>query len=280
MSLLPRKEISVALCPDKVVVVAWTKWLRRRVVSQAILPATPSHASDWLPALKILTEWLADNELGKADVTILLSNCFVRFAMLPFSDDVSNRVERLTIAGLLFESIYGEAAKQWKLALDDEEYGEPSLVAAMDAALWDALNQVGLSGRLRKISVRPYAASVVNAFRNQILSDNCLLTVIEHGQAIFFKIKGNKAVGVLKANLKLNTAQEISSLLQRELLISGLSESGDARVYLHIAGNQNFIEAATISGVNLVCLQNDHSDSSAAADENPFYEMAFVEGLK
>lgn len=280
MSLLPRKEIRIALCPDKVVVVAWTKGLRRKVVSQAILPATPSHASDWLPALKILTEWLTDNEPGKADVTILLSNCFVRFAMLPFSDDVSGRVERLTIAGLLFESIYGETSKQWKLALDDDEYGEPSVVAAMDAALWDALNQVGSSGRLKKFSVQPYATSVVNAFRNQLLSDNCLLVVIEHGQAVIFKIKGNKTVGLIKSNLKSISAQEISTLLQRELLISGLSECGDAVVYLHMTGSQHSIEPATIAGIKLVCLQSDHSDFPAAADENQLYEMALVEGLK
>ena len=126
--------------------------------------------------------------------------------------------------------------------------------------------------------MQPYAASVVNSFNKQIQSGNCLLVVVEHGQAVVIDIKDKKTVGVRKANLNLNTEQEISSLLQREVLISGLNDGG-ARIYLHMAGNPS-LKPPTVAGMDLVVLRNDKEASSALVHEDPRYEMAFAEDMK
>lgn len=276
---LRRKELRVVLCPDKVIILVWKNGLRRSVISQAILPATPANASDWRPAMVILEQWLTENDLGKADVKILLSSCFIRFAMMPFSGDVSDYAERLIVAGLLLESIYGETAKQWKLTLDNEVYGEPCMVAAMDSALWDTLNQMVAPRQLRVVFIQPYVASVINAYAKKIQDGDGLLAVVESGQAALVDIRDKKIVGVRKTMLSGNSGEaEIAGLLHRETLISGLHDEG-AKVYLHVAGDRSIAIPAG-AGMNIIALRDETKTGSSLCNEDAGYEMACVDSMK
>lgn len=274
-----RKELRIMLCPDKAVVMVLKRTLGRKVVSQAILPAIPDNSADWRPAMEALEQWLTENDLTKTDVKILLSGNFVRFAMMPFSDGVNSRAERLTVAGLLFESVYGETARQWKLALEEEEYGEPCLVAAIDLALWDALFQMISSRQLRVVSVQPYVVFVSNAFNKQIQDGNSLLVIVENQQAVLMEIKDNKISGVRKTTLSADSdGPEFISLLRREMLISGLSEA-TSRVYLHIAGDPNFKIQAD-AGMDVITLRNESNAAISLHAEDPAYEMVCVDEMK
>ena len=264
-----RKELRVVLCPDKVIVVAMTSGLRRKLVSQAILPVISDNTADWHPAIDTLDRWLAENDQGKAEVRILLSSCFVRFAMIPFSENVNNYAERLTVAGLLFESVYGESAKQWKLTLDKEEYDEPCLAAAIDVELLDALNQTISSRQLKTLSLLPYVASAFSAFNKQIRVDDGLFVVLDHGQAVLFVIKEGKVVGVRKTLLGTNYGErDVVSLLQREMLISGLGVEGGT-CYIHTIGRLNY-EFPSISGLKVIALRNESKCDA-------YFDVDFVE---
>jgi hypothetical protein len=274
-----RKELRIMLCPDKAVVMVLKGALRRQVVSQAILPAIPGNNADWRPAMEALGQWLTGNDLAKTDVKILLSGNFVRFAMMPFSDDVNSRAERLTVAGLLFESIYGETARQWKLALEEEEYGEPCLVAAIDSALWDALFQMISSRQLRVVSVQPYVVFVSNAFNKQIQEGDSLLVIVENQQAVLMEIKDGKISGVRKTALSADSdGPEFVSLLRREMLISGLSEA-TSKVYLHIAGDPNFKIRAD-AGMDIITLRDERNAAVSLHAGDPAYEMVCMDEMK
>lgn len=267
-----RKELRIALCPDKVIIAAFANGLRRKLVSQAILPVVPQNSADWRSALTSLERWLAENELGKADVKIQLSNCYVRFALMPFTEGVTDYAERLTVAGLLFESIYGEAAKQWKLTLDEAQYGEPCLIAAIDSGLAEAIDQVISSGRFRNASVQPYAASVLNAFGKQVEDGEGLFVVVDHGQAVLIDIREKKITGVRKVMLGVDQDGDgIINVLRREILISGLSAES-ARVYLHIADRAKTGMPA-MTGVGVTSIQPVNKDDLLGAG----YEMIWVE---
>lgn len=269
---LLRKELRVVLCPGKVIVLAFANGRQREVVSQAILHVDPKNPADWRSAITALECWLAENELCKADVKIQLSSCFVRFAIMPFAEGVNDYAERLIVAGLLFESIYGEAAKQWKLTLDEAQYGEPCLVAAIDSGLAEAINQMASASGFRVAAVQPYAASVLNAFSKQIQDGEGLFVVVDHGQAVLIDIKEKKISGIRKVLLSVEPdGQEIINILQREMLISGLPADA-AQIYLHIAGSLK-ASIPAVAGMSVIALQHvskiDHLDAG--------YEMACVE---
>lgn len=266
-----RKELRIVLCPGKVVVVAFTNVLRRKLVSQAILPFDAENPADWRPAITSVERWLAENDVDGDDATIYLSNCFVRFAMLPFTEGMNNYAERLAVAGLLFESIYGETARQWKLTLDEEQYGEPCLVAAIDIALAETIDQLVSSCRFRAATVQPYAVSALNAFSKQISDGEGLVAAVDHGQAVLVDIREKKVMGIRKVMLGIAAdGQQIIDTLRREMLISGLSTE-TAKIYLHIGGRQEGIPA--IPGVDMIALQHANKDDRLAGD----YAMACVE---
>jgi hypothetical protein len=267
-----RKEVRIVLCPDKVIIVAFAKGLWRKIVSQAILPVAPQNSADWRSALTSLERWIAENELGKADIKIHLSNCFVRFALMPFTEGVTDYAERLTVAGLLFESIYGESAKQWRLSLDETQYGEPCLVAAIDSGLAEAIDQLVSSRRFRSVSVQPYTASVLNAFGKQIQNGEGLFVVLDHGQAVLFDIREKKIAGTRKVMLGIAPdGDEISNTLRREILISGLNAE-NANIYLHIAGSAK-LEVSPMPGVNVTTLKHISKNEHLGVG----YEMTCVE---
>ncbi len=267
-----RKELRIVLCPGKVIVVVFTNVLRRKLVSQAILPFDAQNPADWRPAITSVGHWLAENEVGRADVKIYVSNCFVRFATMPFTEGMNDYAERLAVAGLLFESIYGETAKQWKLTLDEEQYGEPCLVAAIDIALAEAIDQLVSSCRFRTATVQPYAVSALNAFSKQISDGEGLVAAVDHDQAILIDIRGKKVTGIRKVMLGIAAdGQQIIDTLRREMLISGLSTE-TAKIYLHIGGRHKEGIPA-IPGVDMIALQHANKDDRLAGD----YAMACVE---
>jgi uncharacterized protein YqfB (UPF0267 family) len=268
---LLRKELRVVLCPNKVIVMALSNRLHRKVILRAALPVIPDNTSDWHPAIAALDQWLTANGLGKAGVKIWLSSCFLRFAMMPFSDGVSSYAERLTVAGLLMESIYGENASHWKLTLDDEKYGEPCLISAMDSELWEAFNQMFIPKQSKIISIQPYVASVRNSFNNQIQDGDSLLAVVEDEQVVLVETKNKRISGIRKTMLTEDSGElGFVGLLRREMLISGLTEDS-AKIFLHVTNKQDRkIQAG--SGIDIITLHDEGKSDSEAG-----YEMA---GLK
>ena len=52
---------------------------------------------------------------GRVDVTVVLSNHFVRYAVLPAQDGAATPEEELALARFQFAKIHGERAKGWEV---------------------------------------------------------------------------------------------------------------------------------------------------------------------
>ncbi len=267
-----RKELRIVLCPNKVVVIALNKGLRRKVLLQAILPVIPDSTSDWHAAMAVLEQWLTDNDLNNANLKVLLSSSFLRYAMMPFSDGLSSYSERLAVAGLILESIYGETATQWKLTLDDDQYDKPCLISAMDSELWDALKQMSLSRQLKMISIQPYATSIRNLFSNQIQDGDNLLVVLEDEHAVLIETRNKSISGVRKTTLDEDSGGlSVIDMLHREMLISGLSEE-TAKIYLHDASDQDH-RMQVDAGMDIVLLRDENMEDPSQCSKQTGYEM-------
>lgn len=266
-----RKKVHVVICPHKIIVVALGGGFRRKKISKTTLPVTPDNQSDWHPAIAVLEQWLTENDVGKASVTVQLSNCFVRYAMMPFSDGLNSHAERSAFAGLLFEDIYGEMANQWKLTLDDAHYGESCLAAAIDAGLADAIGQIAASRGLVIAAIEPCAAAIINEFGKQLQCDAGLLVIADYSQAVLVDLRGGKLSGIRKIPLALGLDEpELVSVLQREMIISGLS-SETGRTYLHVAGRPIVMTPATIAAMNITMLLRENEQDNPV-DCNMVYE--------
>jgi len=75
----------------------------------------------------------------RSRVTVVLSNHFVRYALVPWSDAIANAAEEQAYLRHHFAKIHGERAKGWQLRASEAPKGAPRLASAVDSALVDAI---------------------------------------------------------------------------------------------------------------------------------------------
>lgn len=132
-------------------------------------------AEPWQDALARLRE----TDFRNARVTVELSNHYVRYALVPWSDALSTLAEEEIYARHHFAKIHGERAKSWAIRTSGAPHGEARLASAVDVALIDNLRQVFEKTTARLISVQPALMSRFNAARKAVPNDGAWFVVAE-----------------------------------------------------------------------------------------------------
>ena len=95
-------------------------------------------------------------------IRLVLSNAFVRFAVLPWREGVVARQDWLGLAQYAFRQDYGNAAEAWTIRVSLDAYGESVIASAIDKTLYDGLiavaNQIGFTWH----SIVPLAMCLLN----------------------------------------------------------------------------------------------------------------------
>lgn len=112
--------------------------------------------------------------------TLVLSNRFVRYAVVPFDPAVSGPEEALALARFHFSRIHGERAKHWDLRVSDGPAGAARLASAVDAGQLAAIRGCFPPGSGTKlVSVQPYLMAAYNRWRDAIAREEAWLVLPE-----------------------------------------------------------------------------------------------------
>lgn len=267
-----RNQLCVVLCPDRVILIGWGKGLRPKVMFQTTLSCIPlSDVPNWQSALDAFVYWLGNNEIGRANVNVVLSNHFVRYALLPYSADVTGRAEEQAMARIVFEGIYGELAKQWQFRIADGGYGETRLIAAADMSLLERVSDILAPSALSLTTITPYFVSAFNRFSGQMQAHDGLFALVEEGLMVVISFKNAQMSCVRRVSLSGELERVLPNLLHREILISGL-DMESAPIYLHVEGRPDFILQA-VDGLSIHVLRQT---SSVPFFEDARFDMAIV----
>jgi hypothetical protein len=142
----------------------------------ATLSPTPDSAGDkepWQGALEELRRKVAALR-GRVDVSVVLSNHFVRYAVLPEQDGAATPEEELALARFQFAKIHGERSKGWEVRVSEQ------LACAIDAALLEGLKACfPRAGKARLVSVQPHLMAAFNRSRRSIPREGAWLLLAE-----------------------------------------------------------------------------------------------------
>ena len=233
MSLLWRDQLRIALSPSRVTAVRLTGGPRRRVVAKELI-GCDGGTPNWKAALDAVTQALLSRpSWQRADASIVLSNHFARYQLLPWSDEIGSDAELEAYALQSFGQVHGEAAKTWVVRVDEARRGQPTLACAVDRGLIDGLDESFAVSKSRLVSVQPYLASAFNTLRGGFADESAWFVVVEDGKLLLsLVLKGAwQAVTARKVPAE-SWATELPLLLDREWRLKGIAE-GPRQVYLY-----------------------------------------------
>lgn len=182
MSRLFPDRLVIGLSPGEVSAARWRGFLRQQVVNRSRVACDPAFGAEpWQGAVAALDVLPVQ---GPCKVTVVLSNHFVRYAVVPWSDALGTPAEEEAYVRHHFVKIHGERAKTWLLRSSESAAGAPRLASAVDAGLIEALGKrFPKGGKARLASVQPQLMSKFNEWRGLVPAQGAWLVLAEPDRA-------------------------------------------------------------------------------------------------
>lgn len=237
MSVLSRNELRITLCPTHAALLVIGHRLTGRgwqaaLQAQEILPAVPagsegpsSRRRQCDPVLRALDTHLPVYAGRKFSATVILSNHFVRYVLVPWSDNLDDEAEQLDYARHCFGEVYGDTVAHWDIRLSPGEDGDVQLASAVDSRLLTALRHILSRYDIALESVQPHLMAAWNAAYPRIRRHNAWLALVEPGRLCLGLLR--KGVWQCMRSLRIDDAWQIEmpKILQREACLLGLEET-------------------------------------------------------
>jgi len=211
-------QLGIALFPERLVLARASGGFRRRLVHKEIVAFAPSKPgmSPWQPAVDALAAKVAAGALAKADVTLILSNRFVHYTLVPWSDTLGSKEEELAFARHCFARVHGSEAEGWGIKLSGTKPRKPGLACAVEQSLIEALSTLmnPLASRYR--SLQPHLMASFNRWRARLGERPAWLVVAEPGLLCLALLQDGCWQSVRTIKVGADWINELPSVLARE----------------------------------------------------------------
>jgi hypothetical protein len=176
---------------------------------------------DWPAAIDALGRGLAECAPSGTAVRAILSNHFVRYALVPGIDALSADDERSALAHHQFVAVYGERAAGWRVALAEHGARTAGLAAAVAPELMESLSAAVTAAGHTLRSVEPFLATAFNACRRELGVAGAWLVVAEPDRLCVAYLAGGAWVEVRNARATRGPGAGLPPLLEQMRLTLG-----------------------------------------------------------
>ena len=267
MSRLFPERLLIGLAPDAVSLLRVSGGAKPRVLDKRTLACDSSSGEPWDGAAAALSRLAG--EIGKASVrvTVVLSNHFARYALVPWSEGLGKGEEQDAFARYCFAKIHGERSKDWALRLSRGASGSARVASAVDEPLIRAVSSA-FSSRAKLVSVQPYLMSAFNRARARLAGARSWLLLVEPGRTCLARLEQGRWTAVRNSRGDADGPQQWAGLLDRERHIAG----GDPAVEeVHVHGARGWKEpSAKLDGWTFKNLSATAVGGLAASESEPF----------
>lgn len=233
MLRLSRDLILIALAPAALAFIRLQGVSRPRIAEKRVIPCDAQFGSEpWQGTVSALAELAASLNDAKADVTVVLSNHFVRYALVPWSKELRRSTEDQAFARYCFAKIHGERSKNWEVRLSSDTTGAARVASAIDAGLLQAIAACfPAGGKARLASIQPYLMSTFNRWRPLLKRDPTWFLLVEPERACLAYLENGRCTAVRNIRGEFHGPDQWAELLDREHhLVTGGAASG---VFVH-----------------------------------------------
>jgi len=233
---LVKDQVHIFMHPQQLTLMRLTGGFKKRVLHQAVIPCPPIHdGNQWASAISALGLALQDNQWRNAKPTIVLSNHFVRYAVIPWNSLLNNAPEKQAYLKHCFALAYGESAKSWDLRMSTAGLNMPALASGVDNGLLSAIRDVMTQENLDCQHIQPHLMIAINQLGRQNVIDatknSAWFVLLETGRLCITLISEGTFVSVKTYPTQSDMAQQISALIKRESVLCGF-DSADLPVFV------------------------------------------------
>jgi hypothetical protein len=246
----PRDRITLWLSPHALIATRRRRGLRARGGVQLRQSQLMSVASlrDWSDCAQAMEAELADSGWTNADVSVALSDHFVRYACLEWREGLRNRADWEAYAAFEMERRYGTTSGD-ALCIAPAGLGTARLAAAVDQGLLERLTEAvrRIKGRLRRIE--PNACRVANRFRQRmgrraelVIAEPQRLTWLSMANDCWTDVKSVRSRGSEALSILLLEARVRANPEEAPDQVLAWGPVGDAASIGHLAGDWHALQ--------------------------------------
>jgi hypothetical protein len=218
VSLLSRDRLLISLEPTAVTWVRLHGMFKQRVVAKGSVDADPAYRHEpWAGAVAALHAAAPAWQLDRLAVTVVLSNHFVRYALLERPGRGVSPDEELALARFHFSRLHGERAAAWDVRVAPTDRGSAQVASAIDRTLLDAIAAAFPPERRPRLkSVQPYLMCAFNHWRTKLDEHGAWLVLVEPGRVCIAMLAGKAWGAVQNIKAGLDAPEHWLALLDRE----------------------------------------------------------------
>ena len=220
-----RDHLRIGLTRHYLSVVRLSKGVHPHIAGKTLIPflSQPSQ-HPWIVAAKTLETFVSHWRGQRADVTLILSNEFARYVMVPWSNQLDDSDEELAFTRYCFSKAYGDFAQHWTPKISYEPSGKNRLACAINGQLIEMIKNSFSNSKLKLISIQPLMMSAINLWRNQIKNHSAWFLLLEGNHAYLAQIEKGDWRSLRHTKWHPSSPKELLRFIQRERLNAGLSE--------------------------------------------------------
>lgn len=222
-----------SLAPDALSLVRLKSGVKVKLVEKLhVKLAVSNHAQPWFSAVAELENLLMKSQRGMP-LTIVLSNQFVRYNIIPAMPPLTASDKIITVATHCFRENYGDIVDGWLIRVNSLPDGDTLIASAVDVALINALETLSKKYACKLKSIQPYLMSGFNSIRRQVNDHPSCYVQVEAGRISIALANEGRWQSIAGCGVGQDWSQSLVSLITREMLLAGWK---DVQASLYFSG--------------------------------------------
>jgi hypothetical protein len=181
VSLLWRDEVGIHLSPSRVLLIRVERGLKPRIAEQHEHAIVCGDWNDWTAPLGVLAQLLERPQWRGAGMRMVLCDCWVRYALVPWVAELRSAEEQLSHARQVLIRLYGSVVGEWEIRLSQAPPGRARVACAMPAALLNSLRDIRTRHKLKLISLQPQLLAAYDNWRHSLPTAGAWFVTIGEG---------------------------------------------------------------------------------------------------
>ena len=232
MSLSLRKRYAAHLAPGAVTLAELKGALRPRPHHRTVLPAPADTSWSWADAVAQMDSHFEKLNGSRGAIDIVVADAFLRYAVLPWSNELSGQQEVEALARIRLEELFGPEVAAWDLVIDRQEFGCGGLVCAIAPGLPALLEERCAARKLTLRSLVPDFMERYNRLRGRVATSEFLYAGVSDGRCQLAYRNASGWQSMRAVPLRERSAAALNDVLEREILLQDCADDVEVHIDL------------------------------------------------